>query len=165
MWIKRTKSCKSDFIFTLFFIVFVYNSRARKRTVFTPSGFTASPKHQTPFNSWFASIDGSVKLYCLSQKIYLETLTSLDFWYENFRRRVFAPLLILLLPPSSTPSTPNSGSNWCGRITFSGIFSSSVERLDCDKCQEVSFNSRYASTDQLRSDRFRLIQGMPRRIN
>ena len=40
----------------------------------------------------------SVKLHCGSKKIYLETLTSPDFWYENFRRRVDASLLNLLLP-------------------------------------------------------------------
>ena len=42
-------------------------------------------------------LDGSVKLHCLRKKIYLETLTSLDFWYEHFRRRVDAPLVLILL--------------------------------------------------------------------
>jgi hypothetical protein len=54
---KTDKNMQERFYFYSFSIVFVYNSRARERLI-----FTASPKHQMPFNSWCATAD---RLNCI----------------------------------------------------------------------------------------------------
>jgi len=119
---KTNKNMQQRFYFYSFFIVFVYNSRARERLI-----FTASPKHQTPFNSWCATTDQFVlfKLENISRNSYQSEFLVRAFSSSCWCSSSNSP------SSSSTPSSleENSGSNWYGRITFWGIFSSSKERL------------------------------------
>jgi len=55
---KTDKNMQERFYFYSFFIVFVYNSQAHERLI-----FTASPKHQTLFNSWCAT---TIQLNCIA---------------------------------------------------------------------------------------------------